>query len=95
MAVTYSKFNTFFIFFNRIGRKTITRGFLRSLKMVVNLDFEMTIPIWRSCVRFPVKIRRFSCGKLDNYDPSVSGIATNLIRNLNSANKNSILRSHT
>ena len=84
-----------FYFLTKIGRKTITRGFLRSLKMVVNSVFEMTNPIWRPCIRFPVKIRRFSSDKLDDYYSSVSGITTNLIRNLNSANENSILRSHT
>ena len=78
MALAYSKFNNFFFFLTTIRRKTITRGFLRPLKMVVNSDFEITNPIWRPCIRFLVKIRRFS-----------------LIRNLNSTNKNSILRSHT
>ena len=39
MAVTYSKLNNFFYFLTTIGRKTITRGFLRPLKLVVNIDF--------------------------------------------------------
>ena len=93
MAVTYSKFYNFFYFRTTIGQKI--RRLLRSLKMVVNLYFEMTNLIWRPCIRFPVKIRRFSSGKTEKYYSSVSGITTNLIRNLNSANENSILRSHT
>ena len=40
MAITYSKFNNFFYFLTTIGRKTITRGFLRRLKMVINSDFD-------------------------------------------------------
>ena len=63
--------------------------------MVVNSYFEMTNPIWRSCIWFPVKIRGFSSGKLGNYYSSVSGITTNFIKNLNSENENAILRSHT
>ena len=37
----------------------------------VNSDFEMTGPIWRPYIRFRVKIRRFSSGKLENYYSSV------------------------
>ena len=33
-----------------IGLKTNTRGFFKSLKTVINSDFEMTNPIWRSYI---------------------------------------------
>ena len=46
-------------FLATIGLQTITREFSRSLKTVVNSDFEMTDPMWRLYIRFPVKIRRF------------------------------------
>ena len=49
----------FVFFFATISLKTITRRFLKSPKTVANSDFEMTDPIWRPYIRFPVKIRRF------------------------------------
>ena len=82
-------------FLATIGLKTITRIFFKSLKTVLNSDSEMTNPIWRSYIRFTVKIRRFWSGKLKNYYSSVWEINTNLIINLNSDIENPKLRSHS
>ena len=79
VALTYSKFNHFLAV---ISLKTITRGFLRSLKNLVY-------------VHFPVKTRRFRSSKLENYYSIVWEITKNLITNLNSAIENPILHSHT
>ena len=75
--------------------KTITWGFLRSLKTGVNLDLEITDLICRPYIRFLVKIKRFLSGKLENCYSSIWEITTNLITNLHSEIKNPILRSHT
>ena len=93
-SYTQNSINVEFSRYEFSGLTTITQGFSRSLKTVVNSDFEMTDPIRRPYIRFPVKIRKFSSGKLENFYSSVSGITMQLITNLNSAIENSILQSH-
>ena len=58
-------------------------------------QFEMTDPIWRSYIRFFIKIRRFWSGKPENFYSSVWEITMNLMTNLNSAIDNLILRTRT
>ena len=76
-------------------RENYHLGTCEITEKVINSDFEMTDPIYRPYIRFPVKIRRFWSGKLEKYYWSVWGITTKLITNLNSAIENPILRSHS
>ena len=85
-------------FLGTIGLKIITREFLRSLKKVVNSDFNLR---WRIQYGGHINISPWKSGTLwygkreNYYSMSVWGITTNLIANLDSAIENPSLQSHT